>query len=86
MIYPIYSIRDHKAGFSPQFIVQDNEQSAARGFAFLVSNDKSVMGFSPYDYDLYHVADFDVESGIMTPISPPQFIVNGGAAYEKSDG
>lgn len=84
MKYPIYSIRDHKGGFSPQFIVQSNEQSAARGFAFLVSNDKSVMGFSPFDYDLYQIGVFDEVSGIIESITP-KFIVNGGSAYEKPE-
>lgn len=84
MKYPIYSIRDHKGGFSPQFIVQVNEQSASRGFAFLVSNDKSIMGFSPFDYDLYQIGIFDELSGEIEPMIP-KFIVNGGSAYEKSE-
>lgn len=85
MKYPIFSIRDHKEGFSPQLFANPNEQSAARGFAFMVSNNKSVMGFSPFDYDLYKVGEFDEESGVFEPENPVKFICNGGSVYEKPE-
>lgn len=82
MKYPIFTIRDHKVGYSPQLQLYDNTQAAMRGFAFLVSNDKQIMGFTPFDYDLYQIGIFDVDSGHIET-QDPEFVVNGGNAFEK---
>lgn len=85
MKYPIFTIRDHLEGFSPQLFASPNEQSAARGFAFMVSNNKNVMGFRPSNYDLYKIGEFDEESGIFEPEIAVKFICNGGSVNEKSE-
>lgn len=78
LTYPVYSIRDTKVGFDTQFIVQANEGAAKRGFSFMINNNQSVLGFSPADFELYHIADFDTVSGEMKSVFPPEFIINGG--------
>lgn len=83
MKYPVYCIRDTKVGFDPQFIVQINEMAAVRGFKFLMSNEQSMQGHFPEDYELYQVAEFDSDSGAMNGIIPPKFIVAGGSIVEK---
>ena len=83
MIYPMYVIRDTKVGFDPQIILQMNEQSAVRGFQFMMSNENSMQGKFPADYELYKIGDYDTDSGIVDPVNPPKFIVNGGTIIEK---
>lgn len=83
MKYPVYCIRDTKVGFDPQFIVQANELAAVRGFEFVMSNDQALQGKFPADYELYQIADFDTDSGVMNGIVPPKFIVSGGSFVEK---
>lgn len=78
MKYPVYVIRDVKVGFDPQFIVQANENAALRGFQFIISNEQSMQGKFPADYELYKVMEFDTDSGTVIPENPPKFIVSGG--------
>lgn len=77
MIYPVFAIRDSKVGFGAELIVQTNEPAAVRGFGFMVNNPSGMLHYSPKDFDLFHVADFDTESGQMDPVTPAKFIVNG---------
>lgn len=77
MIYPVFCVRDTKVGFDTQFIVQNNEISAIRGFSYMINNPGTMTHFSPADFELYKIAEFDTESGVMAPVQPAQFIVGG---------
>lgn len=77
MKYPIYSIKDNKVGFMmPQ--ADQNDASAIRGFSFAINNSDSIMGFSPNDYDLYKIGEFDSDKGkLITQV--PDLIVSGSS-------
>lgn len=80
MIYPVYSIKDHKGTFM-DLMLSIHDQAATRSFAQAINADpvKSMMAFAPGDYDLFKVAMFDSESGIVNTINPIEFIVNGSS-------
>lgn len=80
MNIPVYSIKDHKGTFM-DLMLSTHDQFAIRSFAQAVNADpvKSMFAFAPGDYDLFKVAEFDSESGIVTPINPIEFVVNGGS-------
>ena len=80
MKYPLYAIRDLKANGFSQPVLYVNENVAKRDFDYRLHNDQS-MGFSPNDYDLYHVGYFDSDSGKLEAIELPEMIVNGGQLY-----
>lgn len=86
MIYPICAIRDQKTVFYPP-MVEENTQSAIRNFAMNVNAGKGVLGFSPGDFALYHIGNFDSEKGVVEPVVPIDLLVNGndvfGVNYEK---
>lgn len=91
MIYGLYTYRDNKTSFGP--VWHDfNDESAKRGFAMMMSNTSSIMGFSPADFDLFKVGEFDSANGQVTSIWPIKFVISGSAAFqegvfhEKSDG
>lgn len=69
MKYPVYSYRDAKVGFG-QPIVDSNDLSAKRGFAYAINNSTGVMGFQPGDFDLYHIGSFDSETGMISGQMP----------------
>lgn len=46
------------------------EGEALRVFKDLIANPQSQQHAHADDYDLYHVADFDDQSGAVTPTSP----------------
>lgn len=87
MIVPMFSIRDKLSGFGwPQ--IDTNEQTAKRNFAFAVNSPQANnMTFSPGDYDLYHVGDFDTEKGVFIPTKSgvPDFVVNGQSVFTAKE-
>lgn len=79
MKYRMYSIRDRLTGFMTP-VVEQTDQVAVRNFHMACDksrNSQSLMSFVPSDYSLYHIADFDTESGTVTPILPVEFICSG---------
>lgn len=81
MKYPIYSYRDLKVAFG-QPIVEMNDQTAIRGFAYAINQNQGLMNFSPKDYDLYRIGEFDAEKGILIPEKVPVLVMSGVSAVE----
>lgn len=75
MVYPVYSYRDNKVGFMPVQCDQ-NDATAIRGFAYAINGNSGVMNFSPKDFDLYKVGEFDTETGVFKSCVPV-LIVSG---------
>lgn len=83
MIYSIYSIRDKHTGFiSPTFDL--NHQSAARNFSLALTRSDGVLGFAPSDFDLYCIGSFDSDTGVLHPVSVPEFVISGSQACQAS--
>lgn len=80
MKYPIYSYRDNKAWFG-QPMIDNNDESAIRGFSYAINNANGIMSFSPSDFDLYKIGYFDSEKGTVEPVNPIQLIVSGSSVY-----
>lgn len=81
MKYPVYSYRDLKVAFG-QPIVEMNDQTAIRGFAYAINQNQGLMNFSPKDYDLYRIGEFDAEKGILIPEKVPVLVMSGVSAVE----
>lgn len=90
MKYGIYSIRDKLTTFmSP--VIDMSDGSAIRNFARAINTPDGLMDFSPADFDLYKIGEFNDESGEVTCVNPVQFVASGnslvgykvGADYEK---
>ena len=82
MKYPIYSYRDSKVGFGTP-LCDMNDQSAIRGFAYAINSGNGVMSFSPKDYDLYKIGEFDTDKGIIIAEKIPVLIVYGTSVFEE---
>lgn len=80
MKYPIYSYRDAKAWFG-QPMIDNNDESAIRGFAYAINNATGIMSFSPSDFDLYKIGIFDSEKGTVEPVQPIQLVVSGSSVF-----
>lgn len=78
MKFNVYAIRDVHVGFLAPSLDQ-NDETAKRNFALMVNNNPGVLGFRPSDFDLYNIGQFDADSGLMEPIVPIEFVVNGAA-------
>lgn len=76
MIYGVYSIRDIKTGFMSPTIEQ-NDDSAARNFYHAVANSEGILFTFASDFSLYHIANFDSDTGVIDPGIPPVLVAEG---------
>lgn len=62
MILGAYSWRDIKSGYSaPMFEI--NDAVALRNFKFASSNESTIIGKNPTDFELIKVGDFNTDTG-----------------------
>lgn len=78
MKYPVYAIRDLKAGFG-QPIVSLNDQTMIRTFSVKI-NQIDEMSFAPADYQLFKIGTFDTDSGAFDP-QLAEFVISGSDVY-----
>lgn len=69
MKYPIYCYRDVKVGFLPPQCDQ-NDATAIRGFSFAINGNDGIMNYSPKDFDLYRIGEFDSDTGMIVSENP----------------
>lgn len=84
MRFRMYSIRDRLTGFMTP-VLEQSDPVAMRNFRMacdVQKRDQSIVAFSPSDFSLYHIADFDSETGILSPVSPLDFICQGDSFSE----
>lgn len=75
MIIKVYAIKDKLQGFlTPTCNV--NDECAKRDFAFALNNNPGIMNFSPKDYDLYRIGEYNSDSGEIDK-TLPIFICSG---------
>ena len=81
----LFSIRDKLSGYG-QPMADVSEATAKRNFAYAINNNDQ-MNFSPSDYDLYYLGDFDTEKGVFwDPDSGlPEFIVSGASVFNMKE-
>ena len=75
----VYMIKDKLVGFLPNMIVEPDDGLAIHNFSLsLLSDMPETMRYE--DYELYHVADFDVDNGFL-PIES-RLVTDGLFAYD----
>ena len=81
MTFGVYAIRDVKSGFmSPA--VEVNNEVAIRNFSYAVRHNEMFDTFAS-DYSFYRIGDFDSDTGVLTPYTPPVFLLEARAAAPK---
>ena len=69
----IYSVFDKKAvSFSPLFIAQNDE--VAKRMVSVSLLDDTMLSHSPSDFALYHLGEFDTNTGNVSGISPVNIV------------
>lgn len=77
MIYGVYSIFDSAAAVFTSPTIDISDASAIRAFKQALANPGSIMNFKPEDFSLYQIGSFDVETGVINPITPPNRLTVG---------
>lgn len=82
MIYGVYAIRDVRTGFlQPSFDV--NDQAAMRNFSHAVVKSPDVLSSFSADFSLYKLADYDTDSGRITPLDLPLFLLDASSCIRS---
>lgn len=82
MTFHVYSIRDSKANVFMQPTTEVNDQTAVRNFDTAIRRSDDILHFHKEDFDLYKIAQFDSETGVVQPLVPIQLVVSGGSINE----
>ena len=78
MKFGVYAIRDSKSGFmTPTF--EPNDAVAMRNFTHAVLNSSSVLTSHAEDFTLFKIADFDSDTGHITPFELVVELMNGAS-------
>lgn len=75
MVLKAYSIRDSKGEIYHNPFFKHTHGEAERDFATAVNDDKSTLYQYPEDFDLYHVGEYDNNTGVFKPNDTPQHII-----------
>lgn len=70
----VFSIRDSKAQIFNQPWFARTHGEAERNFEQLVRDEKSTIYQYPEDYDLYHIGEYDDETGLVTSLDTPKHV------------
>lgn len=84
MVFGIYCVRDVKSGFQTP-TAQVNDAVAIRGFASAVLNSDSVLFTHASDFALYKVAEFDADTGRITPLDLPVELIQASAVLLQKE-
>ncbi len=84
MVFGIYCVRDVKSGFQTP-AAQVNDAVAIRGFASAVLNSDSVLFTHASDFALYKVAEFDADTGHITPLDLPVELIQASAVLLQKE-
>lgn len=79
----VYSIRDVRNGFLTP-IIEVSDSSAIRNFSFTVMNGTNLMNTFSGDYDFYKIGEFDTDVGLISPITPIEFLVSADSVVFAS--
>lgn len=83
MISRVYCVHDSLSGFMHP-ILDQNDAMAMRNFSLMINETNTTMRFSPSDFSLYHIADFDTVSGEILPVVPPEVVCRGDSVGGES--
>ncbi|CAC9438138.1 hypothetical protein BSPLISOX_2498 [uncultured Gammaproteobacteria bacterium] len=73
----ICTLWDKKAKFFASPFTSTNIDTAIRDFQNIVSNPKNSFYSHKEDYDLFEIASFNSDTGVIKPLPKPKFILNG---------
>lgn len=85
MKYLVYAIKDTASGsFSPPFY-QQTHGLAERAFKDAANDPQSSINRHPHDYHLFHLGNWDTESGLFTSLPAPEHMQDAMSVLAKRD-
>lgn len=72
----LFAIRDSKAQAFLQPFFSSTKGTAIRAFTDGVNDPQTSFHKYPDDFTLFHIAEFDDESGVVSPLQQPLAVIN----------
>lgn len=77
MNYVVTSVYDHKASYYSAPMVTRTTGEAIRMFGDACKNSDTAFNKHPEDYSLFHLANFNADTGEIEPEKTPKKLING---------
>lgn len=81
----IVTIRDRAVDAYGQPIFVQALGQAMRSFSDEINSKESTLNKHPDDYDLYHIGDYDQDTGLITPKQPEMIAVGKNLIINRSE-
>lgn len=78
-----YSVMDVKSKLFARPHFQQTDGVAIRSFSQACEDDSTELNKYPEDFSLYHVGEFDIETGVLKPLERPKQICNASEFVQK---
>lgn len=85
MVLKAYSVRDAKSEIFHPPMYKSTHGEAERMFHELVNDEKSTLNKFPEDFDLYHLGEYNDQTGIFSSLDTPQHIIKAVQVKRKTD-
>lgn len=76
MKFNMYAIQDLKTGFMTPTLDQ-NDVAASRNFQSALMRGDGLFGTHPEDFRLFRIAEYETDSGVVTPVEPMVLVFEG---------
>lgn len=73
----LFCVRDQKMGVYADPFPSPTPGMAERGFENAIKSGQGDISKFPQDFDLYEVAEFDPQSGVVIPLTAPKHLCSG---------
>lgn len=83
LIYPICAVRDSLTRFYP-CTVEESTRAAVRNFSMAI-NGSGALNFSPGDFTLFHIGNFNSSKGTIEAVTPIVQLASGLEVYGEKD-
>jgi len=78
----LFSVKDNKAHSFGKVMQFKHEVEATRMLNRVTNDPNTQLSFTPEDYDLYELGEYDPSTGVITVLPQPKFIV-GAISFKK---
>lgn len=75
MVLKAFSIRDQKVGVYNMPWFKTSHGEAERDFRTICNDEKSKINMYPEDFDLYHIGEYDDNTGVFKPLDTPHHVI-----------
>lgn len=84
MLYGLYAMRDVKTGFMTP-VMDQSDDSAIRNFCHTIAKSDGILSSFAQDFSLFHIADYDSDTGSVVPLVPVVQLVDGPFALRSME-